>query len=128
MMRRRDAVTYFSVDGLSVFVSGGSRGIGLAMARGFAEHGARVVVGSHDEAELEASGLDYEVCDVRDAEQIDGTIAAVVERHGRLDVVLNVAGRGLPLRGRADADRPPRRHPGHRRARLPATWRARPGR
>jgi gluconate 5-dehydrogenase len=82
----------FAVDGRSVLVSGGSRGIGLALARGFAERGAHVVVTSPDIDELRATGLDHELCDVRDAAQVERVVTAVAERHGRLDVVLNVAG------------------------------------
>ena len=82
----------FDVTGKVVHVSGGSRGIGKAIALGLAEAGARVVVSARTREALEATGLDYEVCDVTDAEAVERATAAIVARHGRLDVLFNVAG------------------------------------
>ena len=82
----------FSVKDKVVHVSGGSRGIGLAIAKAFAEAGARVVVSARNEESLKATGLDYEVCDVTDAEGIRNTVDRIVTKFGRLDVLFNVAG------------------------------------
>ncbi len=82
----------FSVRDKVVHVSGGSRGIGLAIARAFSEAGARVVVSARSEQALAASGLDYEVCDIRDSAQIRRCVERILERHGHLDVLFNVAG------------------------------------
>jgi NAD(P)-dependent dehydrogenase (short-subunit alcohol dehydrogenase family) len=82
----------FSVEGKVVFISGGSRGIGLSIAEAFHKAGARVIVGSRQEEALKATGLDYRVCDVSDAGQIQRCVDDLVAKFGRLDVLFNVAG------------------------------------
>jgi NAD(P)-dependent dehydrogenase (short-subunit alcohol dehydrogenase family) len=82
----------FSVNSKVVHISGGSRGIGKAIALGLAEAGARVVVSARTEDALKATGLDYELCDVTDAAAVERTTTSIVARHGRLDVLFNVAG------------------------------------
>ncbi len=82
----------FSVQKKVVLVAGGSRGIGLAIASAFRDAGASVVVCARNEAELRASGLTYQVCDLSEAGQIEACVGHTVERFGRLDVLFNVAG------------------------------------
>jgi NAD(P)-dependent dehydrogenase (short-subunit alcohol dehydrogenase family) len=82
----------FSVQDRVVLVSGGSRGIGLALAQACRERGARVIVSARHEDTLRATGLPYECCDVADPEAVDRTVGRVVQQHGRLDVLYNVAG------------------------------------
>jgi len=82
----------FSVKDKVVHVSGGSRGIGRAIALAFAQAGARVVVSARNAETLAATGLDYEVCDIADSAQIRRAVENIVKRHGRLDVLFNVAG------------------------------------
>jgi gluconate 5-dehydrogenase len=82
----------FSVEGKVVFVSGGSRGIGLGIAEAFHKAGAKVVVSGRNEQTLKATGLDYRLCDIADAGQIHGCVDDIVRQHGRLDVLFNVAG------------------------------------
>ena len=82
----------FSVEGKVVFVSGGSRGIGLSIAQAFHQAGAKVIVGSKQEQALRATGLDYRVCDISDAGQIRHCVEDIVRKLGRLDVLFNVAG------------------------------------
>ena len=82
----------FSVKDKIVHVSGGSRGIGRAIADGFVQAGATVVISSRDEAALQSTVLAYEVCDVTDAAQVDRCVSNIVERFGRIDVLFNVAG------------------------------------
>jgi NAD(P)-dependent dehydrogenase (short-subunit alcohol dehydrogenase family) len=87
--------------GRVVLITGGSRGLGLALAQRFAREGARLAICARNAEELEraaarlrARGAEVEpvACDVGDAEQVDRMIARVAERFGRLDVLVNNAG------------------------------------
>jgi gluconate 5-dehydrogenase len=82
----------FSVEGKVVYVSGGSRGIGLSIANALHKARANVIVGSRQEQALKATGLDYRVCDISDAGQIQRCVDDIVRQFGRLDVLFNVAG------------------------------------
>jgi NAD(P)-dependent dehydrogenase (short-subunit alcohol dehydrogenase family) len=82
----------FSVGDKVILVSGGSRGIGRAIAEACHEAGARVIVSSRNEASLKATGLPYEVCDVADAAQIQRCVTSIVRQYGRVDVLFNSAG------------------------------------
>jgi NAD(P)-dependent dehydrogenase (short-subunit alcohol dehydrogenase family) len=82
----------FSVKDKVVLVSGGSRGIGRAIAEAFHVEGARVVASARNEIALKGTGLDYQVCDVAQAGQISACVDAIVRKYGRLDVLFNVAG------------------------------------
>ena len=88
-----------------VLVTGGVRGVGAGISEVFAGQGAVVVTC----ARRPVDGLPYEFhsCDVRDPGAVGGLIDAIVERHGRLDVVVNNAG-GSPYALAADAS--PRFH------------------
>jgi NAD(P)-dependent dehydrogenase (short-subunit alcohol dehydrogenase family) len=87
--------------GASVLIFGGSRGLGLVLARELAGEGARVTLAARDAAELERARADLEergfqartvVCDIRHQQQVDETIAQVVAERGALDVLVNDAG------------------------------------
>ncbi len=74
------------------FVTGGSRGIGLACARELAAAGHTVVVGSRSEpAELDA-GLFWVPCDVTSAESIDAAFSTIEDAHGPATIVVANAG------------------------------------
>ena len=92
--------------GRVVLITGGGRGIGRGIALGFLAAGAEVVIcGRTAPAELPtASGrtASFFAGDVRDAEQHDRIIGAAIERHGRLDVLINNAG-GSPAAAAATA-------------------------
>jgi NAD(P)-dependent dehydrogenase (short-subunit alcohol dehydrogenase family) len=86
--------------GKVVLITGAGRGLGEAVARAFARAGSSVacldVRGdaaervSRDLAALDVPSMGL-ACDVRDAEAVSQTVAAVAERFGRLDVVVNNA-------------------------------------
>ena len=84
-------------------VSGGASGIGRATAGQLAAEGARVIIADVDQAggataagELGRSGAQVEFVplDVTQVEQIRDSLAGVVSRHGRLEVLVNAAGIG----------------------------------
>ena len=81
----------FSLKDKVIHVSGGSRGIGRAIADACHLSGARVVVSARTQATLEATGLPYEVCDVADSAQIERCVQSILSRFSRLDVLFNVA-------------------------------------
>jgi NAD(P)-dependent dehydrogenase (short-subunit alcohol dehydrogenase family) len=83
------------------FVSGAARGIGMAIAETFAAEGCSVVLGDLDVAEAErvARRLDPEgsraltvSLDVTQTSSVDAAVATAVEKFGRLDALINVAG------------------------------------
>jgi len=95
--------------GKAAIVTGGSRGIGRAIALALADEGVRVAVCARGEdalrsteAELRARGVDAlgVVADVERAEDIDRVVAETVARFGRLDILVNNAGG----RAREDSD------------------------
>lgn len=88
----------FSIDGLVAFITGGNSGLGRAMALAFREAGARVAIGGRradrnaaTAAELGPDGATFQL-DVTDEESVEGVIKGVVDRFGRLDVLINSAG------------------------------------
>ncbi len=92
----------FSVSGQVVLVSGGSRGIGHAIAAGFAERGAHVIITGRSEATLAAATAALRpaeggtvtplVCDVAELPQIEALVEEVGRRFDRIDTLVNVAG------------------------------------
>jgi gluconate 5-dehydrogenase len=100
----------FSLKGRVALVTGASRGLGLAMAEAFLEHGATVVLNARDEKAVgEAArkiGADHLAFDVADAKQTEAALAEVVKRHKKLDILLNNAGvqHRRPLVEWTDAD------------------------
>lgn len=95
----------FDLGGRVVLVTGGVRGVGRGISAVFADQGATVLTCARRPVE----GLPYEFhgCDVRDPDAVGALIEVIVDRYGRLDVVVNNAG-GSPYALAADAS--PRFH------------------
>ena len=91
----------FSVSDKITLVSGGSRGIGKALAAGFAARGAKVIITGRDASTLAATAAEIGstsnpvfpvVCDVANKADIERAVKEVTDQFGRIDVLLNVAG------------------------------------
>lgn len=91
----------FSVKDQVVLVSGGSRGIGRAIAEGFAQRGAQVIITGREKASLEQTAREIApagaavhpmVCDVAKPDDIERLVNEAVAEYGRIDTLLNVAG------------------------------------
>jgi 3-oxoacyl-[acyl-carrier protein] reductase len=101
---RTDEEKVTDLEGIVTVITGGTKGIGGAIADALVGRGGRVVVASRSAHEVEAKcralselahgeahGL---VCDVRHPEQCERLVKGAVERFGRLDVLVNNAGVG----------------------------------
>jgi len=95
------SIPNFSVEGKVTIVTGSSRGIGKALALGFAEAGASVVLAARTVSELEANAQEITAkggkalvasTDVTDQAQLSEMVQKAVKEFGRIDVLLNVAG------------------------------------
>ncbi len=85
----------------TVLITGGSRGLGLILARDFLKEGARVAICGRDAATLERARTELErlggevlavPCDVTDPVKVEALVSAVHERFGAVDVLVNNAG------------------------------------
>ena len=91
----------FDLSNKVALVTGGSRGLGLEIATGLAEAGARLAITARREAWLRtAEEALREVgspplvlsCDVSDPLQVESAVAATLDTHGRIDILVNNAG------------------------------------
>ncbi|MCL4846538.1 MAG: SDR family oxidoreductase [Acidobacteria bacterium] len=89
------------MDGHTVMVTGGGRGIGRAIALAFADAGARVAVASRTTADVERVAADLlragseamgVACDVTEAPSVAAAVGAIERRFGAIDVLVNNAG------------------------------------
>ncbi|HLF42590.1 MAG TPA: SDR family oxidoreductase [Acidimicrobiia bacterium] len=82
------------LEGRVALVTGASRGIGAAVARGLAAEGARLALASRSGDDLGIEGALAQPCDVRDPADLDSLVSATVDRFGGLDVLVANAGVG----------------------------------
>ena len=95
---------YFDMTGQVALVTGCSTGLGVQMAKALASQGAKIVgiarrqnmldeVAAEISAEFGTKAIGIS-CDITDTESVDRTVAAVVERFGKIDILINNAGTG----------------------------------
>ena len=82
-------------------ITGGSRGLGLALSRELSRQGCRLAICARDETELEAARVELEQsgaevlavpCDVADTARVAAMVEAVTRHYGRIDILINNAG------------------------------------
>lgn len=84
-------------------VTGGSTGIGLAIVEAYLKEGAKVVIASFDEEEVNSAVRDLSktydennilgvVCNVKDLNDIKKTVKSAIDRFGKIDILVNNAG------------------------------------
>jgi NAD(P)-dependent dehydrogenase (short-subunit alcohol dehydrogenase family) len=96
--------------GQVALITGGAKGIGLAIARELAAEGCNLVLAGRDERALAKAGSELEhqvgvltrACDVRDSISVQELIAAIEGKFHRLDILINNAGIGHENSGVAD--------------------------
>ena len=81
----------------TVLITGGGSGIGAGLAAAFHARGAKVIIAGQTASRLEAVasrhlGMETEVVDVADPEQVMALAERIAERHPNLDTVVNNAG------------------------------------
>ncbi|OCP35804.1 SDR family oxidoreductase [Ensifer sp. LC163] len=95
------AHSLFSLEGKRALITGSSQGIGFALARGLAEHGASIVLNGRDRGKLEDAAkslraFGYEVAvsefDVTDADAVKSGIDLIERDVGAIDILVNNAG------------------------------------
>jgi len=100
----------FDLSERTALVTGGSRGIGLAIARGLAEHGADVAIAARTKEQLEEAAEEIRsqtgrnvsafAFDLGNSESIDDLFARIVDHAGGVDILVNCA--GTTIRGQAE--------------------------
>ena len=103
-------IKQFDLHDRVAIVTGGSKGLGKAMAAGLASAGANLVLISRNQAEIEAAATeisrDYGVqaiglqADVASEDQVQGVVDTCVEKFGKVDILVNNA--GVNIRGPID--------------------------
>lgn len=95
--------------GRVAIVTGGANGLGEAISRKFAAEGAVVVIADVDQAAMEQVGGELGVetsqCDVSDRASVQSLVDDVVDRHGKLDIMVANAGIAKLCTDEQEADR-----------------------
>jgi NAD(P)-dependent dehydrogenase (short-subunit alcohol dehydrogenase family) len=95
----------FDITGKVTIITGGGRGLGAALASGFASAGARVVIGDQDEQTAQASAASIRErggsalatrCDITSESDVRALVDLALQTYGQLDVLLNNAGINIP--------------------------------
>jgi NAD(P)-dependent dehydrogenase (short-subunit alcohol dehydrogenase family) len=101
LILRRQLKRKFSFRGKTVLLTGGSRGLGLELARILAREGAQLCLIARNAATLETASMELKAlgcdvlaipCDVRDRDQVKAVVAQTLNAMGRIDLLINNAG------------------------------------
>ncbi|UZN51620.1 (S)-sulfopropanediol 2-dehydrogenase HpsO [Cupriavidus cauae] len=93
-----------ALNGRQALVTGGSSGIGETIAMALGRAGARILLAARRQAQLDAAAgrldalgiaVDTAACDVSDLDAIPAAVAAMRDRHGHIDILVNAAGMNL---------------------------------
>ncbi len=89
----------FDLTGMTALVTGASGGIGSAIAKGLAQHGAKICLSGTREdslaevhADLPGEGHEILACNLSDRDAVDALVPCVIEKMGGLDILVNNAG------------------------------------
>jgi len=89
----------FRLDGQLAIISGGARGIGTGICKVFIRAGATVALWDIDDGQSvideiskEGGNIFYQKVDVTSKESTDSAVAEIMEKHGRIDILINNAG------------------------------------
>ena len=89
----------FRLDGQVAIITGGAQGIGVGICKVFIEAGATVILwdiidGQPVVDEIKSSGgsISFQKVDVTSKEEVETAVAAIMEDHGRIDILINNAG------------------------------------
>ena len=103
-------IKLFDMTGQTAIITGGSKGLGKAMASGLASAGARIAVVSRNQSEAEEAASEITSihgteaigiqADVTQTSEIESMVATVTEKFGRIDALVNNA--GINIRGPID--------------------------
>ena len=95
---------YFDLTGQVALVTGGSTGLGVQMAKALADEGATVVLVARRQALVEQNAAEIEkefgvpalglACDITDTDKVNATVDTILEKFGRIDILINNAGTG----------------------------------
>jgi len=96
----KDIASRFDLSGKVAIVTGSSKGIGLSIAQGLAENGAKVVISSRKQEAVDAVAEDFKskgleavgiACHIGDAQQRQQLVDTTMKTYGRIDVLVNNA-------------------------------------
>ena len=88
----------FDLTGKKVLITGGGKGLGFAIAKAMAEHGAKVIITGRNEQQLKnardaiGTSCTYHVFDLTSRKAIPEFVQAIEKKHGAVDVLVNNAG------------------------------------
>ena len=95
---------YFDLTGQVALVTGCSTGLGVQMAKALANQGAKIVALARRENLIKQVAEDiaaefgvetfYVPCDITDTEKVNAAVDAILEKFGRIDILINNAGTG----------------------------------